>query len=298
MSNKKKYPKIEHIVLSGAGHGIFSYIGAFGLLLKEEYIQIEKIKSIYGTSAGAMIAILLALNIEWKIVEEYFIERPWNELFLFETEHLLQIISQNGIWDENVIRKSVLPLFKLKDINIDITLKEFFEITKKDIFIYTTQLNNFKSLELSHYSHPTLKLIDALNMSCSVPLLWKPVLFNNKYYIDGGLSNQYPIQSLLNSNLSLNLNNENVFGIKTLGSEDENETEIININFLNLLQYLVFNPIIKLLTPENIIKNELNITSCGIMNFNNIKETIFNQEKRSNLISSVKNEVEEFLNKY
>ena len=34
------------------------------------------------TSAGAIIALLLALKIDLQIIEDYFIERPWNKFFL------------------------------------------------------------------------------------------------------------------------------------------------------------------------------------------------------------------------
>ena len=38
---KRNLPNIEHIVLSGAGHGIYSYIGAFSILLKQCLNQIQ-----------------------------------------------------------------------------------------------------------------------------------------------------------------------------------------------------------------------------------------------------------------
>ena len=80
---KRDIPNIEHIVLSGGGHG-FSYLGAFSELIKYKYIDIKKIKSMYATSVGSIFASILLLNIDINVVIDYFIDRPWHELYNFE----------------------------------------------------------------------------------------------------------------------------------------------------------------------------------------------------------------------
>ena len=40
---------------------------------------------------------------------------------------------------------------------------------------------------------PDCKIIDALIMSISIPLLFNPIKYNNQYYVDGGLIDNYPI---------------------------------------------------------------------------------------------------------
>ena len=89
---KKEKPIINHLVLSGGGHGFFSYLGAFSELIKYNYIDVKNIKSIYATSAGSIFAAIFLLNIDITIVMDYFIERPWNELFNFE-KNILNIIN-------------------------------------------------------------------------------------------------------------------------------------------------------------------------------------------------------------
>ncbi len=302
---KRDIPNIKHIVLSGAGHGLYSYIGAFSVLFKNEYIKINKLKSIYGTSAGAYVGVLLLLGIEWSIIIDYYIERPWNELFVYDTYSILNLINTNGLWDDTIVKKSLEPLFALKDINIDITLLEFYEMTNVELNLFTTQLNNFKTLKLSYKSQPNMKLIKAINMSSAVPFLWKPVIHNNKYYIDGGLSSQYPINHILNENIDKDI----IFGMNTLGdrntaedgednedvedSEDENKN---GINIIKILQYIIFNPILKLLVGyTNTIYNQLNIYSCGNFTAENIRDTLQSQERRKSLIDQSKLEASLFL---
>lgn len=311
---KRDLPNIEHIVLSGAGHGVYSYIGAFSVLLKNEYIKIDNLKSIYGTSAGGYVGVLLLIGIEWSVIIDYFIERPWNELFTYDTYSILNLVNTNGLWDDIIVRKSLEPLFALKDINIDITLLEFYEMTNVELNLFTTQLNNFNTLKLSYKTHPNMKLVKALNMSCAVPFLWKPVIHNNKYYIDGGLSSQYPINHILNENIDKDI----IFGMNTLGDrnaeennddiienddENENDDEKENknksyINIIKILQYIIFNPILKLLVGyTNTIYNQLNIYSCGNFTAENIKDTLQSQDRRESLIDQSKLEASLFLEK-
>ena len=296
------FPNIEHIVLSGAAHGFFTYLGVFDVLFNHKYIELKKIKSIHGTSAGSILAVILLLDIELNIVIDYFLERLWQEVFVFE-DNLLKIINENGLWNIELIKKLFSPLFSLKEISIDISLENFYKLTNTEIFIYATDLKTFDKVVFSHNTHPNMKLIDAIYMSCSLPFLFIPMCYNNKYYIDGGFSANYPIDSLL-ENIE---NTDSIFGVKCMGDclknkEPENNTNeetIKNINFFELIQYLIFNPIFKITTTnlfEHKIKNEIYIYSCGGLNIDVIKSISNSYEERLKLIDGGREEANEFLN--
>ena len=46
---------------------------------------------------------------------------------------------------------------------------------------------------------PDVKILDALIMSICVPILFKPVTYENKLFVDGGLLSNYPIDYFTNS---------------------------------------------------------------------------------------------------
>jgi NTE family protein len=53
---------------------------------------------------------------------------------------------------------------------------------------------NTKSVEyISFENHPNLRVSDAIRMTTSIPLYYTPVIYNNKFYIDGGCIDNYPI---------------------------------------------------------------------------------------------------------
>jgi len=342
---KYELPNIEHLVLSGAGHGIFSYIAAFDILIKNNIINKKNIKTIYGTSAGAIVGTLLLLDIELDVIIDYFVERPWNELFVFDT-NVINIVNNYGMWYNEILTKTLQPLFSMRDISLDITMVEFYEKTNVEIYFYATELKSFEEIVFSYKTTPDIKLLDAIYMTCAIPFLFKPMIYNNKYYIDGGFANQYPIKNALNDITDHNT----IFGIKNVAeqsyekinkTEDENpgcdkieddnpgcdkteddspkeekdecdkttedeeddeeeDEEINTLNIFDILQYLLVNPILKLIMPpDSKIYNELNIYSCGKLDIDMIKYTINSHENRLELIKRAKKETEIFIkNKY
>ena len=316
MTNKK-LPNIEHLVLSGAGHGLFSYLGAFSVLIKHKIIDIKKIKTIYGTSAGSIVSVFILLDIDIDIIIDYAVERPWNEVFKLDN-NLINIITDYGICDDIVIKKIFSPLFSMKDIDINITMIEFYEKTNVELYFYGTELKTFEETELSYKNTPNLKLLDAVYISSSLPILFKPMVYNTKYYIDGGFINQYPIENILK-----NIDNDNtIFGIKNLPehtfekfgelnnyeiqqmkkedklykNEEDDNTSKSNLNIITILQTIMLNILFKSIEPhKSNLFNELEIKSSGILTVDNLKKTIISYDHRLELINRAKKETEDFI---
>ena len=312
----KKLPNIEHLVLSGAAHGMYSYMGAFSVLIKHNIINIKKIKSIYGSSAGALLAVLLLIDIDIDVINDYFIERPWHELL--KLDNFVNILSNYGLWNPEYMKKTFNPLFSMNDIDINITMLEFYEKTNVELYFYATELKSFEEIELSYKNTPDLKLLDAVYMSCSLPILFEPILYNKKYYIDGCLINSYPINNILNkvddSNTIFGIKNTaehtfekfgelNNYEIQEMNKEDKlyenkdkDDDEEKGLTILDIIQYLILNPILKLITPnKSNLENELEIKSCGILTFNVIKQTNSSYDHRLELINRAKKETEDFI---
>ena len=91
---------IECLVLSGGGHLGFIELGALYHLEKEHFWDRTKIKSIYGTSIGTIIAVLIAVNLDWDTINDYMIKRPWDKIFELKSNHILQLFEDKGIYDE------------------------------------------------------------------------------------------------------------------------------------------------------------------------------------------------------
>ena len=192
---------IKHIVLSGGGAvGLVEY-GILKTLSINKVIDYDKIKSVYATSIGGFIGLIYILNFDWQWMDDYIIKRPWQKIVNINSLNLLNIFNTKGFLDEKFILDIIKPLLLAKDLNIDITLKELYDYTNKDLYLFTTNLNKFSKVSISHYSHPDLRLNDALHMTCCVPILVKPPYYNNDLYLDGGLFANIPVnECLINEN--------------------------------------------------------------------------------------------------
>lgn len=75
-------PPIKHLVISSggpAGHMMYSILRTLNL---KGVWDIKDIKSIYGSSVGSFIAIIIALRYEWEVMDDYLIKRPWEKIFV------------------------------------------------------------------------------------------------------------------------------------------------------------------------------------------------------------------------
>ena len=174
---------IKHICISGGAHAGLYGIGALNHLFKMNYIQYEDIHSLYGTSIGSVLCLLIALQYQWDDIIYYVSKRPWYKLIHISS--VFQLYDKKGIMDKDLFYAFFEPLFKMKDISLHMTMKECYERTKKELYIFATDVSTMEYVEFSHIQHPDLKVIEAVYMSSSLPMIFKPLWYNNTYYIDG-----------------------------------------------------------------------------------------------------------------
>ena len=188
---------IKHIVIEGGHYLGLGAIGSLKYLNQNNFYDINNIKTIYGTSIGAFIGVILALKVDWDILLDYIINRPWEKVISIENAMFLDMLEDKGFFDETFFKKSLENLFLSKDITLNITLKEFYDITKIELHIFTIRVNNFSVIDYSHKTHPSLKVIDAVYRSCSIPYIFKPQWDLDSYFIDGGVLNNYPVKNCI-----------------------------------------------------------------------------------------------------
>ena len=156
---------IKHLVLSGGGPIGMSYLGALEYLHDEGFWKIDDIQSIYATSIGTMLAVSFALKYDWETINTYFIDRPWNDLFKLNGKQIMDLYTTKGLFDSTYTDKMFKPLLEAKDLKLSITMKEFYEHTKIEMYFYTFDLNSYQTIELSYKSYPDLQLTKAIYMS-------------------------------------------------------------------------------------------------------------------------------------
>jgi len=257
---------IKHLVISGGGPNIFQIYGAYRYLSSKNIWSLKNIQSIHATSAGAIIAIILLLDISFDDIDNYLINRPYEHLFYISPQHILKLFSTTGIFDISVMSEFLEPLFKCKKYDMNMTLGMLFDKTHIDLNMYTTELKSFSGANISHKTHPNMKLIDAIYSSISIPCVFEPLIYENNYYLDGGIFSNYPLKNCIECLTDLNngvVDTNEILGV--CSDEDMENVEndkIVEMN--NIFDYLleIVTKMIKhcdTKTENIVIKHELKL---------------------------------------
>lgn len=217
---KEEKVNIRSIVVSGGGQNLMTFFGVLKRAFQTDYLNWSNIESIYGTSAGALILAVISLKIDMNILDEYLKKRPWDKLFNMNIDTCIDAYDKKGIFDVGHFYSIFEPLLKSQDLDINITLKEFYEFNQVDLHIYATEMNSFTYVDFSHTTHPDWKLIDVVYASACIPVMFSPTIVQDKCYIDGGPTMDFPIDIACQR-----FSKEEIFAIKKVCKNTPNDID-------------------------------------------------------------------------
>ena len=288
-------PLIKHLVIAGGGHTMIQTLGSIQYLEENKFIDINNIETIYGTSAGAIIGVLICLKYDWITLRDYIIKRPWQEVFPVNIQNIFDAYTKKGIFDDKTVIKCFKPLFDAKDISLNISLKDFYEYSKIELHMFSFEVNAFNVEDISYLTHPDLNLITAIQMSCALPVLMSPVCSDSKCYIDGGVTSNYPLKNCIDSNKNI----EEILGLKNQ-YDDHNKSQIdSNSTLLDFITSFLFK-LIHSIGSNNSIQTSITyevVCNADFLTINTLKSALYSIETREKLYSSGIESATKFLSK-
>lgn len=199
---------ITNLVLSACGPNLVTMMGVLHRLQKKQYFDLKNIEAFYGSSGGTILAVLMLLSDDFNMIKQYFIKRPWHTVWQLDPTQFFNIYDNMGLFDIDDFYKGIEPFFLAKNISRNVTLSEFYEITQKTVHFYIVELNELKVLNVSHKTHPTMEVVEAMYKSSCVPGIFKPIIENDECYIDGGLMDYCPVDEAL-----VDTDNDSILGL-------------------------------------------------------------------------------------
>ena len=282
---------IKHLVISGGGPSMIQVLGAIQHLEEKEYISLKNIETIYGTSAGAIVGVLLCLGFDWETINDYIIKRPWHDVFPIKVQSILEAYSKKGIFNISTIEKCFKPLLDAKDISMNVNLEEFFNLSHIELHLFSFEINEYKIHDISYLTHPKLSLLQAIHMTCSLPVLFTPVCIDEKCYIDGGVFCNYPLNYCIESGKSL----DEILGIKNKYSS---EAPIINADstIMDFLLGFIYKAVFSVNTDhaQSQLKNEV-VCDAKNLSYEVLRTALNSVDVRRELLSSGITSATEFL---
>ncbi len=169
----------EILCLGGGSIRGFCELGALYYLEKKNIYNIKHIHTLIGSSVGSILALLLCIGYEpFEILQKVNKINSWMDINAFD---LLNFKNERGLLDFKNLIKIIEDLVIPKIGKIP-TLGELYKITKKKLIIVTTNVYEKKSVYLDYINNPDLLCTDAIQMSCSIPLIFKQFIYKGDYY--------------------------------------------------------------------------------------------------------------------
>ena len=188
--------KIDTLLLSACGTKGISYIGVFDCLIKHKVIQhdLNGIKKIIACSAGCIFAICILLK--YKLDQMKRIILNYELSGVLDMNDLDDLFTNQGLFSNQKISEIIITLLKHKYGITDISLKEFYDKTKIELIVKVYNITDLKDEYISYKNSPNISIIQLIQMTTSIPIIFKPVLYNGKYYIDGGITGILPYTNI------------------------------------------------------------------------------------------------------
>tara|TARA_B100000745_G_scaffold105158_1_gene67214 strand:- start:208 stop:1014 length:807 start_codon:yes stop_codon:yes gene_type:complete len=199
--------EIDTLILSGGGNKCLSFLGSLKYLLDHKIIDLKKLKKVIGVSGGMIFFTPLLLGYSIDEIIKISCNTNQKNLLNYDNFSIQNLLNEYGIFENNLIEFYCNIFEKYKNFH-ELTLQKFYEITKIDFIGKVINLSKNKIEYINYKSHPNLKLSLLIQMTTCIPIIFKPIYYENNYYIDGGLCGNFPNEINKSKNyLGLNILN-------------------------------------------------------------------------------------------
>ena len=214
----------ETVVFSGGGPKGIAYVGALKYIQEKKILK--KINNFIGSSAGSIMCTFISLATiyeeqrqkddppYWEFLQNIILNV--NFMDFIDNKLLKEVLTQSKTTSVNINLNDLLSCFKtllendalckgtvivkffketLKKIGLDenITLGELYKLNHKRLILVSCSLSFDKTAYFDYKTALDMPLVKAMRASMAIPYIFAPVKYNNDYFVDGGLTSNYPI---------------------------------------------------------------------------------------------------------
>jgi NTE family protein len=250
---------IKNIIFSGGGLKGWAYIGTMRAL--EEYVKLNDIKTVSGTSIGSVFGLFYVIGIKWEFLLDFFMNLDFKSMIDIDIDNIL--INQS-VMKGNKYKKVIQEIMSTK-IDPNLTFMDLHKYSKILYSVTSLNISNCKVEYFNYLTTPDVKVIDAILASSSLPFLFPAYKIKDKYYYDGGICNNCPT-NLVDELESI------AFDIGFFNDDVQSDVKILSL--LNSLSFITNNQFSK--NDKIIFKILDQKYNNEVININQTKDDIFN----------------------
>lgn len=251
--------EFENLACSGGGVKGMSYVGAFKAL--NDLGKMKYIKRIAGTSSGGLFGIFVACKCTNQEID-YYADKFYDSLSNYPEGMIQQGINLStkmGLHDNSNIYYVVNSILSEKFGIDNMTFKQLYDKTQIEFTTVTTCVSTREEVHMNYISYPDLSVAKAVQMTTAIPIFFVQVKWDNMIWIDGGSTNNCPINLF---DKEIDASGSVVLNKKTLGIYLQYEKERKKIYEINSIKDLL----------EGIESSQID---------NNMEKSILKYDKRS-----------------
>ena len=203
------------VLLLGPG-GVKGFLMLGSLLFLEKTRLFKEIKKIVGISIGAVIGLFYIIGCNMTEILEISLMTHLNEVIT--SIDVINIMKTNGLVSHDIFRKRMRDKI-IQKYGFVPTLQQLHFMTGYEFEIVVTNLDKDETEYFSHLTEPDLCCVEAVLMSMSLPLFFQTYVYKNNIYLDGAITEPFPIHKY---------KDDNVFGIMMNGSPSDPKESFFN----------------------------------------------------------------------
>ena len=229
----------KNLAFEGGGTRGIAYVGAISVL-ESKHIM-ENIRSVCGTSVGAIVASMVATGYtanEMEIVLNDLKVQTFNDGQWIFIGGQYRIRKQYGWYKGNMLENWMGKIIRKKSGNDNMSFLDLHELSLKDghykdLYVTATNLSDQKTEVFSWKTYPNMHIKTAVRASMSIPLYYRAVFIDSmgrevrqksnvkyKVFVDGGIMENYPLDIFDSSGVNM----------ETLGLKLERPSQIVCYN--------------------------------------------------------------------
>jgi predicted acylesterase/phospholipase RssA len=178
--------KYQAIVLSGGGVKGILQLGALHYYHEKKSFDHDSVQQYAGTSIGSVIVLLL--NVGYTPMQIFNEIYNLDSFFDVSKRSPWELITNMGLLSIDTFANKISKLIEKKIGSVP-TLKQLYEKTGKTLTVSATNVSKMREDRLNYITHPDLSCVDAVKISCNLPVIFQRIKFNHDFVIDGFINN-------------------------------------------------------------------------------------------------------------
>lgn len=180
------------LVFEGGGIKGLCYVGALEKLKELELLK--DVRFVGGTSAGSIVAALLASGHTTEEMKSVLYKMDWNRLKDGNgLVNFFRLFKRFGFHKGDALEQFVEDLLFKKLRRKRLTFLQMYLMTGKHLKMVGTNLTQGCAFYMDHIHTPDMTVAQGVRISCCLPLMFEPVRLHGDNCIDGGVLNNLDV---------------------------------------------------------------------------------------------------------